>query len=427
MPGEMPELAFQLAMMAAEAAFAAAVLLALFSGRRVLGLAPIYTTVGVFYYLATLLASTTFVKVAPGMLLSPGSVALFPASLFAVLLVYIREDAKEARNMIYALLAANVSASLLGMLVSVHLRGPLAANPLGLPPELFVQTPRLFLVGTLALYADTILIILVYEAVSRRVAPLLLRIWISLALVLAFDTLLFVTGGFVEHPAYREILASGMLGKAVAAVVYAAALAAYLMRLGIEPQRSAELQPDLGDLFHVLTYRQKYEALLARAARDPVTGVHNRAFFDEMLQVQLASARREGAPFPLMIVDVDHFKRINDSHGHFEGDRGLRVIAQALAEAARGSDIVCRYGGDEFCVLLPGTPLESAAQLAGRLRHEVPSACERAGIGGGGKVTVTIGLAACPADGTEKELIMGAADRRLYQGKHEGRDRVRAA
>ena len=120
--------------MAIEAAVAAAVLLGLFSLRRFFGLAPVYTTVGVFYYLATLLAGTTFVRVTPELLMSPGSVALFPASLFAVLLVYIREDAKEARNMIYGLLAANVSASVLGLLVSQHLTGPLAFNPLALPP-----------------------------------------------------------------------------------------------------------------------------------------------------------------------------------------------------------------------------------------------------------------------------------------------------
>ena len=423
----MQQLAPQLALMVVEAALAAAVLLALFRARGVLGLASIYTTVGVFYYLATLLASTTFVKVAPGLLVSPGSVALFPACLFAVLLVYIREDAKEARNMIYGLLAANVSASLLGLLVSQHLHGPLSFNPLALTPDLFAHTPRLFVVGTLALYADTILIILVYEAVSRSVQTLWLRIWVSLALVLVFDTLLFVTGGFVEHPAYGQILLSGILGKVSAALIYAAALAGYLRSGGVEAPRAAEAHPGLGDLFHLLTYRQKYEALLASAARDPVTGVHNRAFFDEMLQVQIAAARRDDKPFSVMIVDVDHFKRINDAHGHFEGDRGLRVIAQALAAAARGSDMVCRYGGDEFCVILPGTLLDSAAQLAGRIREEVPAACARAGIGANRRVTVTIGLAACPADGTDKETVMSAADRRMYQGKQQGRDRVLAA
>jgi diguanylate cyclase (GGDEF)-like protein len=420
----MLELALQLSLMALEAALAAGVLLALFSARGILGLAPIYTTVGVFYYLATLLAGTTFVKVA-GLLMSPGSVALFPACLFAVLLVYIREDAQEARNMIYGLLAANVSASLLGMIVSHHLQGPLAFNPLALPPELFMQSPRLFIVGLLALFADTILIILVYEAVSRYVRPLFLRTWLSLALVLVFDTLLFVTGGFIEHPAYREILLSGVLGKIAAAAVYTAALALYLPRVGAtEPETVGGVRRGIGDLFQVLTYRQKYEALRAQASRDPVTGVHNRGFFDDVLRVQLAAARRGGAPVAVLLVDVDHFKRINDTYGHSEGDRALRVIAQALARAARASDIVCRYGGEEFCLILPGTPPVSALLLAGRIREEVPAACAREGVGGGARVTVTIGLAASPADGVETDAIMHAADQRLYQGKNEGRDRV---
>ena len=418
----MPELAFQLLLMATEAAAAATVLLALFSARRVLGLAPIYTAVGVLYYLATLLASTSFIKVSP-LLISPGSVALFPATLFAVLLVYIREDAREARNMIYGLLAANVSATLLGLLVSYHLQGPLAYNPMSLPRELFVQSPRLFFVGTLALYADTILIILVYEAVSRFVQVLFLRILVSLLAVLAFDTLVFVTGGFVEHPAYFAILLSGMLGKAVTGTIYAVALTLYLPRAKTEDV----VRPGLGDLFGVLTYRQRYEALRAQAARDPLTGVHNRGFFDEMLDVQIATSRRTRSPFAVMLVDVDHFKWCNDTHGHAEGDRALRVIAQALAGAARASDTVCRYGGEEFCLILPATSLDAAAQLANRIREAVPEACVRAGVCGGTQITVTIGVAAFPADAQDASRLLRLADRRLYRGKDSGRDRVVAA
>jgi diguanylate cyclase (GGDEF)-like protein len=424
----MSELALQLSLMTLEAALAAGVLLALFSARAVLGLASVYTTVAVLYYLATLLAGTTFVKVAPGLLMSPGSVALFPASLFAVLLIYIREDAKEARHMIYGLLAANVIASLLGLVVSQHLSGPLSVNPLGLPPELFVQSPRLFIVGTLTLFADSILIILVYEALSRVLGVLVLRIWAALALVLVFDTLLFVTGGFIGHPAYGEILLSGLVGKVAAAAVYAVALALYLPRAGKAGAPGADPgRRGLGDLFQVLTYRQKYEALRAQATRDPLTGIHNRGFFDEMLQVQLAAARRSGAPLTVMLIDVDHFKRINDSYGHGEGDRALRVIARAIAGGARASDIVCRYGGEEFCLILSGTPLAAAAQLAGRIREEISNACAREGVGGPTRVTATIGLAAAPGDGVETEALMLAADRRLYRGKEQGRDRVVAA
>src|SRR5690606_30059348 len=118
-------------------------------------------------------------------------------------------------------------------------------------------------------FIDTILIILVYEMVSPLIRPLFLRIWVSLALVLAIDTLLFVTGGFAEHPAYREILLSGVVGKTGAALVYAAALTLYLPRaLVADPQTTDRTRPGLGDLFQVLTYRQKYEALRVQITRD---------------------------------------------------------------------------------------------------------------------------------------------------------------
>ena len=421
-------LALHLALMAIEAALAATVLLALFRARNVVGLAPLYTTVGVFYYLATLVAGTTFVKVAPGIMMSPGSVALFPATLFAVLLVYLREDANEARHMIYGLFAANVSAAALGLIVSHHLQGPLAFNPLGLPAEIFLQSPRLFVAGTLTLFLDTILIVLVYEALRRVLRSLWLLIFVSLAVVLAFDTLLFVTGGFVEHPAYRQILLSGFIGKSAAALIYASALALFLPRGAAAVALTAnEARLRLGDLFRVLTYRQRYEALLAQAARDALTGVYNRGFFDEVLASHIGAARRGGPPVTVMMIDVDHFKRINDERGHAEGDRALRVIARALSRSVRASDLVCRYGGEEFCIILPGTTMGPAAQLAARIREEVPAACAQAGLADGTRITVTIGVAECPSDGDQADHVVRAADLRLYRGKGAGRDRVVAA
>jgi diguanylate cyclase (GGDEF)-like protein len=362
------------------------------------------------------------------MVMSPGSVALFPATLFAVLLVYLREDANEARHMIYGLLAANVSAAALGLIVSHHLQGPLAFNPLGLPAEVFVQSPRLFVAGTLTLFLDSILIVLVYEALRRVLRSLWLAIFASLAVVLAFDTLLFVTGGFAEHPAYREILLTGFMGKTAAALIYASALALFLPRSVAALSRAAnDARPRLGDLFRVLTYRQRYEELLAQAARDSLTGVYNRGFFDEVLANHVAATRRGGPPVTVMMVDVDHFKRINDGRGHAEGDRALRVIARSLQRAVRGSDIVCRYGGEEFCIILPGTTMGPAAQLASRIREEVPAACAQAGLGDGAPITVTIGVAESPSDGDRVEDLVRAADLRLYRGKGAGRDRVVAA
>ena len=415
----MPDLVSQLLLMVLEAVLAGGVLLVLFNARRVIGLASVYATVGVLYYLATLLSGAIFIRVSPELLISPGSVALFPASLFAVLLVYIREDTEEARNMISSLLAANVSTGLLGLVVIQHLNGSLALNPYALPSELFAQSPRLFLIGTLTLAVDTILIPIVYEAVSRVIRSLFLRIYISLALVLAFDTLLFVTGGFFESPAYQQILYSGILGKITIAVVYSAMLALYLQRA----DAAASTHPDLRHLFQVLTYRQKYEALRAQAVRDPLTGVYNRGFFDEILRSQIASSVRSGSLVSLMIIDLDDFKNINDTFGHAEGDRALKVIVRAIANTARASDFVCRYGGDEFCLILPATSRYSAEQLAGRMFEEISAACAREKIGNGIPVTATIGIAECPVDGLDVAELMRVADQRLYRGKAAGRNR----
>ncbi|MGE0373486.1 MAG: GGDEF domain-containing protein, partial [Gammaproteobacteria bacterium] len=113
--------------------------------------------------------------------------------------------------------------------------------------------------------------------------------------------------------------------------------------------------------------------------------------------------------------------------GHAEGDRALRVVARALADTARASDTVCRYGGDEFCLVLPATGREAAGELAERIREAVPAACAREGVARGTRVTVTIGIAASPEDGDAPDELLEAADRRLYRGKEAGRDRVVAA
>jgi diguanylate cyclase (GGDEF)-like protein len=219
-----------------------------------------------------------------------------------------------------------------------------------------------------------------------------------------------------------------MAGKLAASLIYATALAFYLPRAwSSERQVEDPVRPGLGALFQVLTYRQRYEALRAQAVRDPLTGVHNRGFFDEMLAVQVAQSRRGGAPVTVMLADIDHFKRINDAYGHPEGDRALKVIADALVGAVRGSDVVCRYGGEEFCIVLPATSIDAAVPLAARVREAVPAACARAGVSPGSRVTVTIGVASCPQDGSDADAVMRAADRRLYRGKEAGRDRVVAA
>ena len=412
--------------MGLEALLVASLLLALFRLRGLFGLAPIHTTLGVFYQMATLLAASVYVRVGPDMMMSPGSVILFPSALFAVLFIYIREDAEEARRLMYALVAANLVVGALGLLVTQHLQSPLVFNPLSLPADLFIQQPRLLMIGTLTLLADTILIILVYEYLHRPLGhSLFLRIYASMALVLVFDTCLFVTGSFYELPHYRAILISGIVGKVAVALLYAAVLTIYLKRFDIPASAPNDARPELRDLFHLLTYREKYEALQAQSHLDPLTGVFHRGFLNAMLAKQSALATRTSAPMTLLMIDVDRFKEVNDQFGHAEGDLVLMVIADALKRSVRAADIVCRYGGEEFAVLLPNTPQRDGTLMAERMRAEVAMACYYSTNAGTKRhISVTIGVASLPSECQDAEDLIRLADERLYEGKRAGRDRV---
>lgn len=165
--------------------------------------------------------------------------------------------------------------------------------------------------------------------------------------------------------------------------------------------------------------RARAVAALRRAAdSDGLTGVRNRRWFDERLVGEFADAARRGAPLAVALVDLDHFKQVNDVHGHQAGDEVLVRAAAALGSAARGSDHLARYGGEEFVLLLPGAGPEEALEVAERLRRAVP-----AGAGAVG-VTCSIGVAVTggPRTSSPAELVR-AADEALYRAKEQGRDR----
>jgi diguanylate cyclase (GGDEF)-like protein len=398
----------------------------LFRLRSVFGLVPIYTTVAILYQLANLLAATVYIKITPDILISPGSVVLFPALLLTVLFVYIREDAQEARKLIYALLAGDLVAAAVGILITQHFDSPLLINPHNLTPDLFHQEPRILVVGTLALYLDTILIILVYELISLRLSSsLFVRVAGSMVVTLLFDTLFFVVGSFVESPQFGSILLSALLGKSIAALLYGALLTAYLRWFDHMDYQAAGGRSTLSDLFELLTYRQKYEVLRAQMTRDGLTGVYNRAFFDEMCDMLLARARRNESPMTMMMIDLDKFKQINDSYGHRTGDEVLRAAASIIASTSRASDLVCRYGGEEFGVLLPDTDLEQGIRLAERIDRELPASLAHKDASWGERsVTATIGLASFPQEVDTTEELIQLADKRLYVGKARGRSCV---
>ncbi|NTY35365.1 MULTISPECIES: GGDEF domain-containing protein [Burkholderia cepacia complex] len=169
------------------------------------------------------------------------------------------------------------------------------------------------------------------------------------------------------------------------------------------------------------------EKLEYMAATDPLTGAANRRRFIERVEVEIARARRNGAPFSLLALDLDHFKVINDSYGHQTGDQVLQRFVKKCLDAIRPYDGVARVGGEEFMVLLPQAALDTARLVGERIRAAIAGTPFETGDGKPIEVTVSVGISEYGRDGETIDAILRKADERLYQAKHQGRNCVIAA
>lgn len=184
----------------------------------------------------------------------------------------------------------------------------------------------------------------------------------------------------------------------------------------------------LATLGFILMTKDRAEAVNHELANyDMLTGIANRRLLQQTLRRDAERATREHAPYAVLMVDIDHFKAVNDTHGHLAGDAVLRHVAHLLQARVRGQDMVGRWGGEEFLVLLPATTLEGARQLAEAVRASV---CDAPGHYDGIPLPVTISIGIC-ADilqpGDRPRLLVDAADKALYAAKQDGRNRVEHA
>lgn len=195
-----------------------------------------------------------------------------------------------------------------------------------------------------------------------------------------------------------------------------------------KPVDEIELQARVGvhqKLAHTIRELEaSRKALIEQATTDPLTHLKNRRAFFENGQKYLSMARRYRTDLSVILLDIDHFKRINDTYGHQTGDEVLVTVAQVLTSLTRAEDIVARIGGEEFAVLLPDTNRLGAAVLAERIRATIEK--ERFMAAGATlPLTVSIGIASYGADGTESvDQLVNVADRRLYLAKQNGRNRI---
>jgi diguanylate cyclase (GGDEF)-like protein len=165
--------------------------------------------------------------------------------------------------------------------------------------------------------------------------------------------------------------------------------------------------------------RQLYQESQHKALSDPLTGLYNRRGLEDVLEQETEKARRLGYWLGLLIIDVDHFKNVNDWQGHLEGDKALQAVARALRQALRKTDVLARFGGDEFVALLPGCEPDALPTVGEQLRQAV------ADLGSAGSaLTVSIGGAVAPGHEADSIRLMTAADHAVYRAKADGRNRV---
>jgi len=173
----------------------------------------------------------------------------------------------------------------------------------------------------------------------------------------------------------------------------------------------------------VLEAKRLTETLRQSALHDPMTGLHNRRFLEEYVETLIATTRRRHTSLAVLLLDLDYFKMVNDTHGHDAGDAVLKSLAELLQQSVRASDLVVRFGGEEFLILLPDTSGDAALKVAEKIRASVEGYKFRV-AGGELRKTISIGVALFPEDSETFWQTVKYADVALYRAKDEGRNHV---
>lgn len=245
-----------------EIIFLAAVILVCYSLKRWFGLAFLYIFIGSIQYLQTVLSATLFIPLWGDFGFSPGSAVLFGSNIFAILLIYLKEDILKTRTLVYGILISNIALAILSTITSYQMSLENSMNFLNLSHQIFNVNLRIFMVGTVTLIIDSIAIIIIFEFLFFKLKRSYIFFLILLAsvIVMILDSLLFVTGSYIGQPDFMHILINNMSGKIFSGFVYAFILSVYLVYIDKNNFLNHHGAPsEIKDLFSILTYRKKYE------------------------------------------------------------------------------------------------------------------------------------------------------------------------
>jgi diguanylate cyclase (GGDEF)-like protein len=240
----------------------------------------------------------------------------------------------------------------------------------------------------------------------------------------SLEGFLYEAKGQLNVPTWVRTLLIGAVAMITLVTLVALYFARINRRLSATESRLREANIALNE--NLTEIRELHQRLRDQAIRDPLTGLFNRRYLDETLERELARAKREGYPISLCMIDLDHFKHVNDTYGHPAGDEVLKALSALLQAHAREGDIPCRYGGEEFILVSPHMPLDAARQRCEEWRRAFAEHKTLHGhleIG----VTLSVGLATFPEHAASADDLIQCADQALYRAKAAGRNRVEVA
>ncbi len=288
----------QVVVLAAQGLLVSTLILFLFRIRSKLGIGFLYAAIGMFQFLQVYLASTVQINITDNIIVSPGSTVLFMVSLFAILLIYIKEDAAETRKIIYALLATNIAMVVLLQSFKWSMDSVSGEQLFKVSTQIFDTNIIVLLVGTVTLFVDSILLIIIYEFISKRVKWIFLRVLITIGLVAIFDTICFSLLAFGSSELLSSIMFSGLISKSFATVFYSIIFSIYLFYI----EKGTDDNPDfkINDIFHTLSYRQKFE--LEKTQKDDIKKKAEQAI--KMSKVRYETLARI-SPVGIFLSDIE--------------------------------------------------------------------------------------------------------------------------